>query len=169
MKKSNKYLTKNKITVLDIIVKFEEIIIFTIGIFITLAIFLQVILRYIFMAPIIGLEEIALLLVSWFYFIGASYSIYTRSYIKADILSLIVKNPRVIKTFNIICFILSTMASLGLFFYGLKYAIWSYKNNLITPHFLVSANFGFGALVVGAFLMTLHFIQLIKEERNRKI
>ncbi|HZK12505.1 MAG TPA: TRAP transporter small permease subunit [Atribacterota bacterium] len=169
MKKNNKDSIKAKSTALDFLVKCEEITIFTTGVFITFAIFIQVVLRYVFSASLFGLEEIALLVVSWFYFTGAAYSVYSKSYIKADVLSLIVKNPRIRKLFNVVSLILSTVAALLLFFYGLKYAIWSNRAHVVTPHFLMSANFGFGALVVGSLLMSLHFALLVQEEIKRKI
>lgn len=169
MKKNNKDSIKAKSTVVDFLAKYEEIIIFTTGVFITLAIFIQVILRYIFNAPLFGLEEISLLIVSWFYFIGAAYSVHNESYIKADILSLIVKSPRIKRRFNISSLILATVANLLLFFYGIKYAIWSARAHVVTPHFLLSANFGFGALVVGGLLMSLHFAFLVQREIKRKI
>jgi len=169
MRKNNNNSIKAKRTALDFLVKCEEITIFASGAFIIFTIFIQVVLRYIFSAPLFGLEEIALLVVSWFYFIGAVYSIYKESYIKADILSLIVKSPRIRKRFNITSLILATVATLLLFFYGLKYALWSSRAHVVTPHFLMSSNFGFGALVVGSLLMSLHFALLIHEEIKRKI
>lgn len=169
MRKNNKDSIKAKSTVVDFLVKCEEITIFATGTFIAFTIFIQVVLRYIFSAPLFGLEEIALLVVSWFYFIGAAYSIHSESYIKADILSLIVKSPRIRKRFNIASLILATVATLLLFFYGFKYALWSSRAHVVTPHFLMSSNFGFAALVVGSLLMSLHFALLVQGEIKRKI
>jgi len=169
MRKNNNNSIKAKRTALDFLVKCEEITIFASGVFITFAIFIQVVLRYIFSAPLFGLEEISLLVVSWFYFIGIAYSIYKESFVKADILSLIIKSPRIRKRFNIANLILATVGALLLFFYGLKYALWSSRAHLVTPHFLVSPNFGFSALVVGGLLMSLHFALLIHKEIKLKI
>jgi len=169
MRKNNKDSIKAKSTVIDFLARCEEITIFATGVFITFAIFIQVVLRYIFSAPLFGLEEIALLVVSWFYFIGAAYSIHKESYIKADVLSLIVKNPRIRKRFNIANLILSIVATLLLFFYGFKYALWSSRAHVVTPHFLMSSNFGFVALIVGSLLMSLHFALLVQGEMKRKI
>ncbi|MEA2015162.1 MAG: TRAP transporter small permease subunit [Actinomycetota bacterium] len=169
MKKNNEDSIKAKSTVVDFLVKCEEITIFFTGVFIASTIFIQVVLRYIFSAPLFGLEEIALLVVSWFYFIGAAYSIHSESYIKADILSLIVKSPRIRKRFNIASLILATVASLLLFFYGVEYALWSSRAHVVTPHFLMSSNFGFTALVVGSLLMSLNFALLVQREIKREI
>lgn len=169
MQKSNKDSIKVGKTALDFLVKGEEIIIAATGIFISVAMFIQVLLRYVFCAPLFGLEEISLLIVAWFYFIGAAYSVHTESSIKVDILSLFVKSPRIRKRFNIVSLILATVATLLLFFYGLKYALWSSRAHVVTAHFLISANVGFGALVVAGLLMSLHFTLSVQREIKRKI
>jgi len=97
---------------LNFIVKFEESVIFVTGAFVALAMFTQVLLRYVFHAPLFGLEEIAVLVVSWFYFVGAAYSVHNESYIKADILPLVVKNPKIIRFLNILSLILTIVANL---------------------------------------------------------
>lgn len=153
---------------INYLVKFEEIIIFFSGIFIALAMFIQIILRYVFSSPLFGLEEISILVVSWFYFLGAAYSIHHGSSIKVDILDLIVKNIKIKKICNIISFILSFIAAGILFYYSLKYAIWSGKSNVVTAHFLISANVGFSAIVVGSVLMCIHFLELIYKEFKQK-
>jgi len=164
MKKSGKNFVKVTRTFLNFIVKCEEGIIFATGIFVTLAIFIQVFLRYVVHAPLFGLEEISIIVISWFYFIGASYSVYTESSIKADLLSLIVKKPSIRKRFNIANLVLCIVATLLLFFYGLEYAIWLSRANIVTPTFLISKNFNFSSLLIGAILMSLHFIQLLQRE-----
>jgi len=169
MQKSNKDSINFGRICLGYIDKFEEIVIFTTGFFILLVMFIQVLLRYIFLSPLFGLEEIALLIISWFYFFGAAYSVRNESYIQANIISLIVKSHRIRKRFNIASLVFSLTATLLLFFYGLKYAIWSNVNNVVTPHFLINVNYGFCALVVGSLLMSLHFVQLIQREIKRKI
>lgn len=162
--KNNERLNNKTKNILDNIVKLEKLIIFITGIFIIFTIFIQVIFRYVFSSPLVGLEEIALLVVSWFYFIGAAYSVRSQNYIKADVLNLFIKNVKIKKVLNIFCHIISVIVCLILFIYGFNYAIWSYKNNVVSPHFLISTNFGFSALVIGSLLMIVHFIQLIKEE-----
>lgn len=169
MQKSNEDSIKVGRIALDFLVKGEETIIVVVGIVISFAMFIQIILRYIFYAPLFGLEEISILIASWFYFIGAAYSVHTESFIKADILSLIVKNTRIRKLFNIVSLVLPTMATLIFSYYGCKYAVWSSRANAITPTFLISTNYGFGALVVGGILMCLHFFLLLLREIKRKI
>lgn len=159
---------KNSKNALNYLVKGEEIVIFATTIFIALAMFIQVILRYIFNAPLFGLEEISVFVLAWFTFIGAAYSVQTESYIKADLISLVIKNPKIKKPFDIIAFILCICSTAILSYYGYKYAVWSYNNHVISPTFLISSNFGFAALVVGGVLMSLHFFYLLIRELKKK-
>jgi len=169
MQKSNENSVHVKRTALDYLVKGEEIIIVTVGIFLPVAIFIQVLLRYIFHAPLFGLEEICIMVVAWFYFIGSAYSVHTESFIKADILLLIIKNTRTIKVINIVSYILTITGTSLLSFYGCKYAIWAGKANVITSTFFISVNYSFCSLVVGGILMSLHFFLLLLREIKLKI
>ncbi|MDY3868644.1 MAG: TRAP transporter small permease subunit, partial [Pyramidobacter sp.] len=58
----------------------------------TLAVFIEVIMRYIFKTPLVGIEELAAYVAFWLYFIGGTYGSYERSHISADMSSLVFKN-----------------------------------------------------------------------------
>ena len=60
--------------------------------FSTIAVFIEVIMRYFFETPLIGIEELAAYVAFWLYFIGGSYGAYERSHISADLSQLIFKN-----------------------------------------------------------------------------
>jgi len=166
---NQKTIKKEENIFLNIIVKCEESIIFFTGCFISLAMFGQVVLRYLFRSPLFGLEEISILVVAWFYFIGAANSVHNKSYIKADVLPLIIKNPKILRFFNALSFILSIIATLLLFYYSFKYAIWAGKANVLTPTFLIPKNVSFVSLVAGSALMTLHFFLLLYKEIKNTI
>jgi len=169
MQKSIKDSNRIYRTALDFLVHAEEFIIFISGSFITVAMFIQIILRYVFNSPLFGLEELLLIIVPWFYFFGAAYSVHTESLIKVDILSLIVKNPSIIKLFNIVSLVSSIIATSLFSYYGFKYAAWSAGNHVVSPTFFISLNYGFASLVMGAVLMSLHFFLLLLKEIKHKI
>lgn len=170
MKKENKDSIEFKKNFLDYYLsKIEEYVLFFAGLFIFISIFIQVLLRYIFHTPLYGLEELCAIIATWFYFIGTAYSTYSRSYVSADILPIFIKNPRIIKGAKIISLSISIVASGILFYYSYIFAQWVYKNNVITPTFLISLNCGFGALVIGSLLMLYHYIKIFLREINTKI
>ncbi len=58
----------------------------------TTAVFIEVIMRYVFQAPFVGIEELAAYSAFWIYFIGGAYGAYERSHIKAELTHLIFGN-----------------------------------------------------------------------------
>lgn len=169
MQINNKDLIKVSRAALDHLVQGEKVIIFAVSIFISIGMFIQVILRYVFFTTVFGLEEILLFTVGWLYFIGGAYSVHTESYIKADILPLIAKNTRIRKPFEIVSLVLSLIAALLFSYYTLKYAIWMGRNHLLSPTFFISMNYSFGALVVGGILTSIHFFLLLLQKMKSKI
>ncbi len=59
----------------------------------TLLVFVQVLLRYVFNAPLMGIEEFLLLPVAWLYMLGAAYASHVRGHIDCGIIMLYVKRP----------------------------------------------------------------------------
>ena len=169
MQINNKDLIKFNRTALDYLVQGEKVVIIAVSIFISVGMFIQVVLRYVFFTTIFGLEEILLFTMGWLYFIGGAYSVHTESYIKADILTLIIKNTRTRKPFEIVSLVLSLIAALLFSYYSLKYAVWMGRNHLVSPTFFISMNYSFGALVVGGILMSIHFFLLLLQKIKSKI
>ncbi len=60
-------------------------------------VFIQVLLRYIFNAPLMGIEEFLLPPMAWLYMLGAAYASYSRAHIDCGIILLYVKRPMTYK------------------------------------------------------------------------
>jgi TRAP-type C4-dicarboxylate transport system permease small subunit len=93
----------------------------------------QVILRYVFKSPKVGIEELTPLLALWAYFLGVVYSVRIRDHIGGGILSLVCKNVTVLKTIRLIGSILC-FVSISVFAY------YAYRN--------MAMNFGIGRLSI---------------------
>jgi len=148
----------------DYIVRGEKLFIFLSGLFISLAMFVQVLLRYVFSAPLFGVEEISILIVSWFYFIGSAYCVHEQSDIKVDILFLFVKSSRIRNICRKFSLVVSMITAGILFYYTLHYALWMAEADVTTPVFMISQNVGFSAIVVGSALMVFHLFSLLLKE-----
>lgn len=146
---------------------FEKVIIFLTAMFVSFAMFVQVLLRYVFDAPLFGIEEISLLVVSWLYFMGIAYSVQTESYVTVDVLLLFVKSPKARKVCRVLSLIASLLTSCILFYYVLRYSIWMSKSNVVTPVFLISQNVGFLAVVFGSAFTSIHLVELLMREYKR--
>ena len=148
---------------LAVIVRGEEIVVFASIVFVALAIFVQVLLRYFTSLHLFGIEEIALIVVGWFYLIGASYAIHHEIYLRVDLLTIIVKNRLLMKVINLVSLILGILAAGVLCYLTTKYCIWAVGAHVITTAWMVSVNFQLASLAVGGGLIILHMaIQLSK-------
>ena len=95
--------------------KFEHILdislqgamVFT-GLGLAVLIFAQVFMRYVLQSPFAGIEEVAILLAVWVYFIGMGYATKQRAHIHGGIVSLVVHDPYKIEMIrfvvSIVCF-----------------------------------------------------------------
>lgn len=149
---------------LNIVVKAEEIIIGVIMLWITVAIFVQIVLRYIFHAPLFGIEEIVILTAAWLYFVGIAYTTKTEGHVKVEIVSLLVKKGLLVKWNRLSSLFLSIIAS-GIFFYlALQLSLWVFQAGLATSTFMISIGYMTLSMVIGGGLTFLHFtIQLARE------
>lgn len=151
----------------DSLAKGAAIILIISGIGVTMAMFIQVILRYVFHSPLFGIEEILIIVICWFYFIGAGYASYKKSYIVVDVLPLVVKNQLLLRQFKVACLILSIVALILLGYFSLEYCQWAATSNIKTQTFELSVNYSSASIVVGVGLMLLYMsIQLGREFRE---
>lgn len=155
---------------LNIVVKAEKILMGVIMLWITVAIFVQIILRYIFHAPLFGIEEIVILTAAWLYFIGVAYTTKTEGHVKVDIITLFSKNRLFLKWNKLSILSLSIIGSGVLFYVALQHTLWAFEVGLVIPTFMISISYATLSVVVGGGLTFLHFtIQLageLKDWRN---
>ena len=148
---------------LAVIVRGEEIVVFASVVFVALAIFVQVLLRYFTSFHLFGIEEMVLIVVGWFYLIGASYAIHHEIYLRVELVTLVVRNQLLMKTINIISLILGIIAASVLCYLTTKYCIWAAGAHVVTAGWMISVNFQLACLAVGGGLIILHMtIQLSK-------
>lgn len=85
-----------------------------------LLIFAQVVLRYVFNAPLLGIEDYLLIPVAWLYMIGAAYASYKRAHIDCGIILLYIKR----KTTYKILMLMRSAIMLGVCLWLLKWGYW---------------------------------------------
>ncbi|MEG0378035.1 MAG: TRAP transporter small permease subunit [Eubacterium sp.] len=91
------------------------------------AIFLTVVMRYIFSSDLYGMEEIILVIAFWLYFVGGSRGSLEDTHIKADLVDVFVKNTRVMylikgfaKLVETVVYLLFSKWAISLFFLNLS-------------------------------------------------
>lgn len=116
----------------------------------------QVILRYVLHAPLMGIEELMLFPTIWLYMLGGANASRERNHIECGILTLYIKKEKSMAIFRIIKTTLSLLISVWLtywaywfFTYSLK--MWKLSDLLYIPMFL-----GESAIFIGLLLMTMY-------------
>lgn len=142
---------------LNIMAKGQEYFTMVLTIVIPVLICVQVILRYVFKAPLMGIEEMMLFPIIWLYMIGGANASRTRSHIDCGILTLYIKEgTKGRAVFNIIRNTISIVVSCWLTYWAYWYFMYSLKTWKLSPLLKFPMFFAESALLIGLILMTFY-------------
>lgn len=96
----------------------------------SLLLFLQVCFRYVLDIPLFGLEEVAVYLALWVYFIGASYACHERYHISASLVDVFFAEGNSKKIIDAIAMLIGFVILLIMAWWCLQYLLWSAKFNM---------------------------------------
>jgi TRAP-type C4-dicarboxylate transport system permease small subunit len=128
------------------------------GCFVTVLVFVEVLLRYVFGSPLFGVEELVCLIAMWLYFIGASYGAYERSHIKAELVHLWFKTPRSYALVRSLSSSITLVLSIIMVKWSYPYFIWGLTKGETSQALLVPMVLSQSAIFFGAILMSLYFL-----------
>jgi TRAP-type C4-dicarboxylate transport system permease small subunit len=133
----------------------------------------QVVSRYIFKVPIMGLEELLVYPAIWLYFIGSANASREDTQIKANVLDVFLKSKRSILIIRIIADVLSVLVSLWLawwawlyFLYALR--VWKDSPTLYVPMFYAESFvfLGVAAMTIYGVIYLVKNIKLLPTTQN---
>jgi TRAP-type C4-dicarboxylate transport system permease small subunit len=139
------------------------------SIFLTILIFGQVWLRYIFHLPLLWVEELAVIPAFWLYMMGAAYGAYERSHIKADIVNIAIKSQR---RQVLIRFIASLIGlGLGVLFtkWGASLFTWDLRFNPRTYTLLLPFLWGHSSMFIAGGIMVSFYLFLESVDLARQL
>lgn len=116
---------------------FERILyVFIIGFGLCLAglMFTQVVLRYVFASPFVGIEELSLLFGAWFYFLGLAYVTRNGEHIHGGILTMVVTNQNTVRAVRLVMTVLSIAACVIFGYYAIKYALFEIQTGRLSSY-----------------------------------
>ncbi len=146
----NRFLQKSLGVFLD---KLLGVILIALMLFTTFLMFIQVVLRYVFHAPLMGIEELLNFPAFWLYVLGAAGASLQRNHIKCEILSVYIKKAKTLAILNITRSILNC----ALLLWILKWAYWllaySLRVNKTSALLYIPMKYVESALFVGIVLM----------------
>lgn len=136
--------------------------------------FTQVLLRYVFHSPFVGIEELALLLGAWSYFLGLAYVTRNGEHIHGGIITLLTKDPRTVQGVRLFMSLASIAACAVFGYYASKYAWFEIDKGRMSsymrwPKGLWSASMivGFSGTILYLTLQALNqFIELRKGAKS---
>jgi len=123
---------------------------------VTVIVFIQVILRYVLHAPLMGIEELVLFPAIWLYMLGGANASLERNHIQCNVITVYIKNPVALSLLNLLKSIISLSVCLWLAYWAYKYfmyslKVWKLSNLLYIPLF-----FGESSLFICLVLMSIY-------------
>lgn len=129
---------------------------FVFALIVPIAMVYQVILRYVFKAPLMGVEEFLQFPTVWLYMIGAAYASLTHTHIECGVLSVYVKKERTIKILEIIKTAITLIIGAWLTRWTFWYATYSLDKWKLSELLKIPQFFGDLAIFIGVLLMTIY-------------
>lgn len=122
--------------------------------------FVNVVLRYVFLSPIAWAEEFSLYLLVWIVFVGASVAIRTRGHVAIDLV------PRALSPVNRrrLALLVGTLVLIFLavfFYYSAVHTLRTAASGQVTPIMLAPMWLTYLAMPVGSALMFLRTVQFL--------
>ena len=119
----------------------------------TVLVVIQVILRYVFKAPLMGIEELMLFPTIWLYMLGGANASQQRNHIDCGVLSVYIKRPRTMMVLEILrsaisMLICSWLLYWAYWYFNYSFNMWKVSDMLYIPMFL-----GESAIFIGLALM----------------
>ncbi len=118
--------------------------------------FYQVIMRYVFEVPVMGLDELLIYPTLWLYFLGSVNAAREDTQIKANVLDVFLKTERSRLVVRVIADLMSVIVSTWLTYWAWDYftyakRVWKESPTLYIPTFWAECS-----LFIGLFLMTVY-------------
>ena len=133
----------------------------------------NVLCRYVLHINFNGSDEILIIFALWLYFVGGLYGNYEDCQIKADVLSIMVRNPTVLHICEIIQKTISWVVSIGLAVWAYQYLMFCMKMGGYTAVFHLPMMLSRGALVFGyiapVLYTTWHLLLAIFEKKPKVV
>lgn len=118
--------------------------------------FVQVMARYVFKVPLMGLEEGLAYLAMWLYFLGGINASREDSQIKANVLDVFLKTKRSQLKVRVIADVMSIVVSLWLTWYAWEYFLYSLRVWKLSPTLYIPMFYAECVVLIGMLIMTIY-------------
>lgn len=147
-----------------------KILMFAAGFGLAGLMFAQVIMRYFLNSPFAGIEELAILLGVWVYFLGMGYATLTREHIQGGIVSLLVKDPWKLKFIELVALCVSLLAALIFGYFACKYAFFVIEKGRSSIYLRWPKGLWTASMIIGFSMMSICFLtQMLQAWRELRV
>ena len=137
------------------------------GLALALLMVLQTVLRYGLEEPFLGIEETAVLLGLWFYFLGLSYATRSDAQIKGGVAALVIKNPQRLSALRLAGTLVSLAIGVVFTGYAAHYWLAVHDSGRESTYMGWPKTLWVASMVVGFVLMTTYLaLQALREWRS---
>ncbi len=129
--------------------------------------FAQVIMRYVLESAFVGIEEAAILLGVWVYFLGMGYATRMREHIHGGIVSLVVSDPFKVRLIRFTGSVLCMIAACVFGYFACKYALFVIEKGRLSIYLRWPRGLWSASMIVGFGMMAGYFLlEAINEFRD---
>lgn len=136
------------------------------GLGLAIIMFAQVIMRYVLESPFAGIEEAAILMAVWIYFLGMGYATKERAHIHGGIVNLVVSDPFKIEMIRFVVSIICTIAACIFGYYAIKYGLFVIEKGRMSLYLRWPKGLWSASMIFGFTMMVFYFLlQTVKDYR----
>src|SRR5512147_681854 len=128
--------------------------------------FIQVVTRYVFKIPVMGLEEVLIYFALWLYVLGSVNASREDTQITANVLDVFLKTQRSKLIVRVIADLMGVVVAVWLTWWGWDYFLYAFRIWKLSPTRYIPTFYAECALFIGLALMTIygtiHFARNVK-------
>lgn len=136
----------------------QKILLFCLMLSIAILVFVQVLLRYVFKAPLMGIEEILLFPTVWLYFLGGANASLERSQIVARVLEVFMEKDKTIAFIRSLASVLSLVVAGWLTYWGWDFLKYSMRMDKVSPTLYIPTIYADAAVFICLLLMSFYTV-----------
>ncbi len=128
------------------------------GVMLTILVGIQVVTRYGFGFSFFGIEELAMFLAIWLYFIGGAYGAWERGHISASLVELVVRRTLIRRGIHILSGVITVFLSCWMTVWAVQYTVWNIARGTRSMELGIPLYWVHSVIPLGLGLMTLYFL-----------
>ena len=118
-----------------------------------------IVMRSVFSAPMLGLEEIILFSVMWLYMLGAALASRERSHLSADFISTYVTNLKIANSIRVFATLITLVTVIAFVLWSHSLLAWGLEKQQSTPVFRIPLYFSQGSMFCASMLFLFYVLR----------